>query len=62
MNIELNTKKKEIELCFSLKEIWTLIKKRKLTMDEKTADAVTLILIQMKQQILSLSKNQDKSV
>ena len=51
MQIKTN-KKNEVELCFTWKEVWTMIKERKLTMNVRTLDNVTGILISMRYDIM----------
>ena len=51
MQIKTN-KKNEVELCFTWKEVWTMIKERKLTMNVRTLDSLTGILINMRYDII----------
>ena len=51
MQIKTN-KKNEVELCFTWKEVWTMIKERKLTMNVRTLDNLTGILINMRYNII----------
>jgi hypothetical protein len=51
MQIKTN-KKNEVELCFTWKEVWTMIKERKLTMNVRTLDNLTGILINMRYDII----------
>jgi len=55
MQIKTN-KKNEVELCFTWKEVWTMIKERKLTMNVRTLDNVTGILISMRYDIMQKEK------
>jgi hypothetical protein len=55
MQIKTN-KKNEVELCFTWKEVWTMIKERKLTMDVRTLDNVTGVLINMRYDIMQREK------
>ena len=56
MQIKTN-KKNEVELCFTWKEVWTMIKERKLTMNVRTLDNVTGILISMRYDIMQREKD-----
>jgi hypothetical protein len=51
MQIKTN-KKNEVELCFTWKEVWTMIKERKLTMNVRTLDTLTGTLINMRYDII----------
>jgi hypothetical protein len=55
MQIKTN-KKNEVELCFTWKEVWTMIKERKLTMNVRTLDNVTSVLINMRYDIMQREK------
>jgi hypothetical protein len=55
MQLKLN-KKDEVEFCFTWKEVWTMIKVRKLTMNVRTLDTVTGVLISMRYDILQKEK------
>jgi hypothetical protein len=55
MQIKTN-KKNEVELCFTWKEVWAMIKERKLTMNVRTLDNVTGILISMRYDIMQREK------
>ena len=55
MQIKTN-KKNEVELCFTWKEVWTMIKERKLTMNVRTLDNLTGILINMRYDIMQREK------
>jgi hypothetical protein len=55
MQIKTN-KKNEVELCFTWKEVWTMIKERKLTMNVRTLDNLTGILINMRYDIIQREK------
>ena len=55
MQIKTN-KKNEVELCFTWKEVWTMIKERKLTMNVRTLDNVTGVLINMRYDIMQREK------
>lgn len=56
MQIKLN-EKNEVELCFTWKEVWTMIKQRKLTMNVRTLDNITGLLINMRYEIMQKEKN-----
>lgn len=47
------------ELSFSWKEIFILLRKRKLTLNEKVLDQFTIELIKLKQFLLDSKKNVD---
>ena len=55
MQIKTN-KENEVELCFTWKEVWTMVKQRKLTMNVKTLDNVTGVLISMRYDIMQREK------
>jgi len=55
MQIKLN-EKNEVEFCFTWKEVWTMIKQRKLTMNVRTLDNVTGVLINMRYDIMQKEK------
>ena len=56
MHINLN-KKNEGEMVFSWKEVWILIKKRKLTMNVPTLEKVILTLCQTREYISKKDKD-----
>jgi hypothetical protein len=58
MNIRLN-EKEDGEMIFSWKEIWTLVKKRKLTFSQDFLDQLIVTLLNVKQAIKE--KNADKT-
>ena len=58
MNIRLN-EKEHGEMIFSWKEIWTLVKKRKLTFSQDFLDQLIVTLLNVKQAIKE--KNADKT-
>jgi hypothetical protein len=61
MQIKTN-KKNEVELCFTWKEVWTMIKERKLTMDVRTLDNVTGVLINMRYDIMQREKREKRVI
>lgn len=56
MQLKIN-KNKEMEMIFSWKEIWLLIKKRKLIFDVRMIDFITVELIQLRDTIRPLKNN-----
>ena len=58
MKINYNNKTKNSEIVFSWKEIWILIKKRKLTLSLQALDNFTVALINLRH---SISKEKDKT-
>jgi hypothetical protein len=58
MKINFNNKTKNSEIVFSWKEIWILIKKRKLTLSLQALDNFTVALINLRN---SISKEKDKT-
>lgn len=59
MEIRFNKKTGNGELIFSWKELWTLIKKRKLTLSVNILDNLTVALINLRQ---SISKEKDNTL
>jgi hypothetical protein len=59
MQFKIN-KDKEIEMVFSWKEIWILIKKRKLLFDVRMLDFITVELIQLRNKITPFNKKDTK--
>jgi hypothetical protein len=55
MQFKIN-KDKEIEMVFSWKEIWILIKKRKLLFDVRMLDFITVELIKLRNEITPFNK------
>jgi len=60
MLIKINDKE-ECEIHFSWKEIWTIIKKKKLTLNENFLDRVTGHLINVKFSILEKRKEKENN-
>jgi len=60
MKIQLNDKE-ETEFIFSWKEIWTLIKHKKLTMDVITLDNVIITLLHIRKAISDKYTNVNKT-
>jgi hypothetical protein len=58
MEIKFNKKTENGEIIFSWKELWILIKKRKLTLSLNALDNLTVALIHLRQEI---SKEKDRS-
>jgi len=61
MQFKLN-KDKEVEMVFSWKEIWILIKKRKLLFDVRMLDFITVGLIKLRNEISTLKQGSDETV
>jgi len=59
MQFKIN-KDKEIEMVFSWKEIWILIKKRKLLFDVRMLDFITVELIELRSKISHFNKKDTK--
>jgi len=59
MQFKLN-KDKEVEMVFSWKEIWILIKKRKLLFDVRMLDFITVELIELRSKISHFNKKDTK--
>jgi hypothetical protein len=60
MEIKFNNEKSEGEFVFSWKEIWILIKKRKLTFDEQFLDYLVSTLMLIKHNLVT--KRKEKNV
>jgi len=60
MQIRLNKKTKEGEMVFSWRELWILLKKRKLTLNVKVLDNLTVALISIRHEIHQEEKNNTK--
>jgi len=60
MQIRLNKKTKEGEMVFSWRELWILLKKRKLTLNVGVLDNLTVALISIRQEIHQEEKNNTK--
>jgi hypothetical protein len=58
MEIKFNKKTENGEIIFSWKELWILIKKRKLTLSLNALDNLTVALIHLRQ---GISKEKDRS-
>ena len=61
MQFKIN-KDKEIEMVFSWKEIWILIKKRKLLFDVRMLDFITVQLIKLRNEISTFKQGSDETV
>jgi hypothetical protein len=61
MQFKLN-KDKEVEMVFSWKEIWILIKKRKLLFDVRMLDFITVQLIKLRNEISTFKQGSDETV
>jgi hypothetical protein len=59
MEIKFNNEKSEGEFVFSWKEIWILIKKRKLTFDEQFLDYLVSTLMSIKFELVNKRKQKE---